>query len=479
MQNGRLQLGFLLVGAGTSLVLACSDAGHSASPTVGRVRAALDFGKLPELGSGQFAIEDRSVGMYQDFPVDSQAVTVRLDNPLVGWHGTMGVQQSDNGEDLPEEQVIHDPGDPRYISTYGDLVLTARGGDGPWMDRQLVGSVDDFRLPAYAREQGYASWRDPATFLTRGLRVGYTPLEIHGAMYNRRDANERRTSSKFVRLDPRVYLVPVEVWVFASEKYPVGKHGIVNQAAFWDQQHRFKTDAFTEPDLGRVKVTHIPAADVDGSRPRTWLNPSIDRDGAPVYLHGVSPWATPDSVLASCGVQFRMVQYRVIEGPDRLASPTIKSGLEERTDSYYEETAREEAPCDERATLALNHPDHKNGNLVVTFADRVEFPTSQAAMRVVSVGGQRVVCGTFSFLKAGPAALTHEIGHVAGLPDCDPANASCRLMISLGGGVIPPSPEECGAIRRWAYNRASHSWPGTTGEVPLEAPPTGGWSWPD
>jgi hypothetical protein len=154
-------------------------------------------------------------------------------------------------------------------------------------------------------------------------------------------------------------------------------------------------------------------------------------------------------------------------------------GLEERTKEAYEETALDDAPCTERANLALSHPEHRPGNLVVTFANSAEFPRSEAAMRVVSVGGQRVVCGTLAYLEAGPAALTHEIGHVAGLPDCDSRNASCRLMVSRGGGFMPPSPEECGVIRRWAYNRASHSWPGTTGEVPLEAPPTGGWSWPD
>jgi hypothetical protein len=461
---------------GTVGLVGCSDATPN-DGSVGQVRSALDFGKLPDLAAGQMAIEQRATGLYQDLPVDVQPLVVRLDNPLIAWHDKLAVQSSPVG-DLPEEHFVVGTSPLSILTTYGDLALTARAGDGPYADGQLIGAVNDFRMLSYARYDGGASWTKAGTFVTRGARIGYTPLEIHGAMYDRRDANQRRTMSKFVKLDPRVYLVPVEVWVTASDNYPANDQRVDYQAVLWDQVQKVKTASFSEPNVGTVKTTHTEGETAEGARIDTWIEPTLEpATKEPVY--GVrSGLFTPDSIYASCGVQFRLVQFRVVKVPDRVAFP-IRHTTEGKPedDQHYESTALNDRPCRDRADAVLNHPDHRPGRVVITFTERPEFPTSSAFERVVSVGGEKVVCGTMKTpIGITGTVLAHEIGHVAGLPDCE-ASDRCRLMVSKGGGFPPPTASECGEIRRWARSKADHSW--QLSGTQLEPAPAGDWSWPD
>lgn len=458
------------------LVAACSSASDDRVVATGQVRSALDFGKLPDLATGQLAIEQRNVGMYQDLPVDIQPVDVRLDNPLVAWHGTMGVQSSPEG-DLPEEHFVR-TSPFATTTTYGDLALTARDGDGPYAEGAMVGSVTDFHLLSYARYHGGASPKDAASFVTRGLRVGYTPLEVHGAMYDRRDANQRRTLSKFVKLDPRVYLVPVEVWVTASANYPANNQRLNYQGMLWDQLQHTNVSASTEPNIGRVKTKHTPGITAEGGRIETWMEPAIDSSSKePVYPVN-SDLFTPDSIYAACGVQFRMVQYRVVNVLDRVAFPLRYNDPKlPADDQHYEDGTFDDRPCRDRAGLVVDHPDHRPGRLVVTFTERPEFTDTKVFERVVRVGSENVVCGTMKTTQGiSGTVLAHEIGHVAGLDDCN-ASDTCRLMVSEGGGSPPPTPRECGVIRRWARGMADHSWP--TSGTELEPAPVGDWSWPD
>ncbi len=95
-------------------------------------------------------------------------------------------------------------------------------------------------------------------------------------------------------------------------------------------------------------------------------------------------------------------------------------------------------------------------------------------------GGQSqspLVCTSLSS-EVPAVTLAHEIGHAAGMGDCESGDR-CVLM-SGGGGRLPPSAAECGALRRWARNRAiDEVWNLT--EVAL-APAPGEdeeWKWPE
>lgn len=182
---------------------------------------------------------------------------------------------------------------------------------------------------------------------------------------------------------------------------------------------------------------------------------------------------TPDSALASCGVQFRMIQYREITVPSRVAYPirALSPGVD--NDTTYPSAALDDAPCYDRRTLIEIGGEHDGSNvLTVAFSERAGFDDSAEASRRIS----GLVCTSMTPRNASQAVLAHEIGHAAGLidPSVSGPTATVRLMVA-GGGLLPPTPAECGAIRRWARPKAIRA---ELGGAVLEPAPLGDWSWP-
>lgn len=53
------------------------------------------------------------------------------------------------------------------------------------------------------------------------------------------------------------------------------------------------------------------------------------------------------------------------------------------------------------------------------------------------------------FATSQPTVIAHEVGHIAGMPDCTVDSGTCKMMNTNGGGGMPPTPSECNGLKNY------------------------------
>lgn len=253
------------------------------------------------------------------------------------------------------------------------------------------------------------------------------------------------TPTATVKLDPSVDLVPVQVVVMRSANYPA-LTDLARQLAIFDQIHAPTPVYVSNGQTGEFETV------LRGSVPGvTWAAPRNDAQVSyPLYY--ANGYASPDSVWARCGVQFRLINYFEMTVPDKLMYPKEgDSNVPPEDPTYFPDGTWHGTPCTNRA--ALVEADPRNMNLIPTliYSTRESFHGAVEVARAIP----GTVCAPFS---AGvyPTLLAHEFGHLGGLPDCSSNLSTCRLMESAGGGVAPPTDSECAGIKAWAHDRSNY-----------------------
>ena len=328
----------------------------------------------------------------------------------------------------------------------------------------LWGSVDvDSMYPnfdTYSGDPGSLLWIAPQTvgrpLVGRGARVGYK--NWNGRLRSqRRNGQMVSASSAFkIRLDPDVALVPIEVAVMVSPSYRItnadGSPGdlstadLRHQLAYWDQVEDGETsNVYEGADL--AKTTNSKSL---------WMRKN--QRG----LYSMNSWGnqyTPDSAWswvgeqggAVCKVQFRIVNFIVVEVDDRQTFPKRwESGVQEEDPAHYLAGTLDDRPCRDNEVSVRAHPNHMPGIPVVSFMVAPHFGDSNERGRALE--SEQFVCVS-SNTSSMPNIIPHELGHLAGLPD---SSASCgtssSMMCSEGGGDPFPTQGQCDAVRTWGQS---------------------------
>ena len=376
---------------------------------------------------------------------DKVAYSVFVDNPLVTSPTSLIDVPSASAGMAVGQAIDADPS--AYIFSSGDAEIFTSGGEDPSADNTapiyITGGAVNDTLFAWPNPNSslHLSSGDSTALLSRGIRVGYNPLGVQ-------TKSSDRTSSSYgsavsVALDPSVDLVPIQVAVMYSDTYPPSTSRAEMLNLF---------DQISAPDVSRFfdgagELDSIQRSFLGISGSGYTISPFLRPAGAPatVQVRGI---ITPDSALSSCGVQFRLVNYFEVYGPDRMNVP-VKGGSE-YTDSQYPNGTNDNTPCNESAEQARASGHALDNVPLVVFKQRAGFAGTGEDGRYVPTADAS--CVSFQGSKS-PVTVAHELGHNAGLGDCT-GSATCQLMISLGGGAVPPSSYECGVIKTWAHGRS-------------------------
>ncbi|MBS2014604.1 MAG: hypothetical protein JST00_17080 [Deltaproteobacteria bacterium] len=374
---------------------------------------------------------------------------VRVDNPLVTSRLKLDLTPTVWAGVVPEWVNASSGGVEMYNGDFGYL---ASGGEASPNANNTApgnaGALDDsfFSWPNATGTFTAATAADEFTAHGRGLRVGYSPMNVEP----RKTLPDLTTSSTgppvSVQLDTNVHLVPIQVIVVSSTNFPKNTR-LTDQLALFDQIQN--PEVFNITYGGElVKTTKAFAGVVNGTLP--WMNPSDEG------LYNVIGFDTPDSAWRSCGIQFRLVNYFEFQTLDKYVLPNQDKGPVfeggPKFDTHFSATADESAPCFGIRSLVGADPRFVQGVLPVIYMRRTSWVDSAEDGRFVGSGAAGAAC---VHRGSGRNVLAHELGHGMGLPDCDCSNPNCKMMCTFGGGGSPASPSECAGARPWAQTASA------------------------
>lgn len=276
------------------------------------------------------------------------------------------------------------------------------------------------------------------------MRVGYGAVTVQPRRMLPNETFASFGTPVTVQLNSSVKLVPVQVVVLYSDNIPK-KTRRAEQLALFDQIQEAETSVYTDGVTHERLGTQRSFVGLPGNPALPWMN--INDRG----LYQVSGQFTPDSAWASCNVQFRLVNYFELHTTDKHVLPRkLPSGFADPEDPvYYSSSALDSTPCNDNLSLASEDSRFLTGVTTIIFMERSGFPDSPEEGRAIT----SAACVRRSSL---PNLVSHELGHVMGLPDCGDCSAStCSMMCSLGGGAPPPTPSECAGVQSWALTASS------------------------
>jgi hypothetical protein len=388
-----------------------------------------------------------------DLDPNKSDYTVTLDNPLTLTNVALDFvnAQWNGGGPVPEEVMASGAG---FTSYNVDYTFQTWGGDGPPAGNYTaaIGSVED---EYYSWPNAVGSWTAGTASSTfaghgRGIRVGYTPLNVAFQALHPDYSSSVPGNPVTVKLDPNVDLVPFQVVVMRSGTFPASTT-LNRQLAFFDQIHLSGTTRFTNGATGELEYTQrsfiAPPGTPLWDQPTPWMS-----RGADGYYVGSD--LTPDSAWASCGIQFRLVNYFEMDRPNKYVLPQIrKLATQPEDDDYFAKGTLDDAPCYGNHAAAVADPRYMDDVPLLIFMQRSGFPESLEEGRALS--GLATACVKPG---AGPTVIAHEIGHIMDMPDCsgDCSDPACNMMCSLGGGAMPPTASECSRAKSWATGRSAY-----------------------
>jgi hypothetical protein len=245
--------------------------------------------------------------------------------------------------------------------------------------------------------------------MTPGVRVGSSaPIEVEVETQGPRPS--ARNIAGFpvsLELDPRVILVPVQVYVF---------HAANSAPAHYNESSMLALDGFGDT----TSVMHTMGNVVVGGE-------------VPARASG---HILPDDVWAPCGVQFRLMKVVSLAVDPKFLAPTGHT----LTNSALLEFL----------PVIQNDPNFDPTLLTVLFApycadkDMEDFGGPYP--------GQSLVGDNFSCVRqsAGGSVLAHELGHVImeleGHPPC--TSSSMNLMCAVPGSNVEVDPSQCATARK-------------------------------
>ncbi len=378
--------------------------------------------------------------------------TVTLDNPLTfGNVGLSPVNTQWAGGVVAEEVESVGAG---FVNYNIDLNYFTSGGQGAAASNGLasVGAVDD-QYYAWPNATGTWSASANATFSGngRGIRVGYAPLTVELRASHPDDTLTTLGAPVTVQLAPTVELVPFQVAVFYSNNIP-RETNLTQQLAFFDQIHYSEKTTFTDGSTQEMTsvqhgFTALPGAPY---APTQWMNPNSDG-----YYASMGDY-TPDSVFASCGIQFRLINYFEILTDDKHVAPAVKLPNDpDETPTHFPFGTSDSTPCYNNRDAAQADPRFVPDVPLLIYMRRSGFSNSPEDGRALP--GSRTACVR---RNAGVTVIAHEIGHILGLGDCGNCSAAgCNLMCSAGGGAAPPTASECASAKTAAHTISLAAFP--------------------
>ena len=206
------------------------------------------------------------------------------------------------------------------------------------------------------------------------------------------------------------------------------------------------TDGVTHEIVG-VQYSFLSTG--SSNNPTPWMNPGVDGN------YQVAGNLTPDSVFASCGIQFRLVNYFEIHVDDKHAAPKI-SNAGVADPNFFPSGTADSVPCYDNKATAQADPRFLANVPMLMFMRRVGFADSPEGGRALV--GAETACVSRG---AGPTVIAHEMGHILGLGDCigGCGAPTCNLMCSSGGGASPPTASECSGAKTAAHSISTRFFP--------------------
>jgi hypothetical protein len=250
-----------------------------------------------------------------------------------------------------------------------------------------------------------------------------------------------------VQLDSSVDLVPFQVAVFHSPRYPQ-QTNLTEQLAFFDQIHYAEKTTFTDGTSHEMRSVQHSFLRLPGApyAPTRWMNPNAEG-----YYSVATSALTPDSVFASCAIQFRLINYFEIATDDKHVLPVRGSEPEQWPLETFDDQ-----PCYDNKTAAQADPRFVPDVPLLIYMARSGFLQSPEDGRALL--GARTACVRRG---AGPVVIAHEMGHILGMSDCagDCSAPTCNLMCSQGGGAVPPTASECANAKTAAHTISLQGFP--------------------
>jgi hypothetical protein len=323
-------------------------------------------------------------------------VYVGVDNPRLWTKFTLSSVGTKWNGAMPQELFADEDAGGWKVRFFNmDLNVRVTGGDTPGVSELGDKGADSFSgtLIPWPGRLGHWGAGDShqVTLVTGGLRVGRTSLDAQLLVEKPNQAWEEAAFPVRVQLDPNVRLIPVQVLaLYSPTRKPVTSRE--EQLALWD---RFPTAS------GPVDVTDGQFGELTSSAwsLQNWI------PGGEDGVTSVGGKYSPDDVFAGCGVQFRMVNYVEMQVDEEHLIPTRQDYIDGDT------------PLIETITQFKKSPDYMPEALIAVSTPACRPPG-------ISSGGTQGEPGTAppslgdtacADNTAGPAVLSHELGHVLGL----------------------------------------------------------------
>jgi hypothetical protein len=388
---------------------------------------------------------DPGVGIVETgHPLDDPTVVlVDVDNPAYEFPLTLqfvplfpSIGALDGGPEMVPQEVITNATNQETNFPFGSFFMRADGpgsapsvlaagalfvSSPPCTTPPCVASQTD-RVSVYTNMDGDIKAPDVAPFQAHGLRVGYMPQPLTLTPIAEYSDESLHTTGEVatIALDPNTLLVPVEVVVLVSDNFtltdpnsPVSKYALSNQLTYWDG------NPLTVDILRNLQALPNNAGEALLSTDfkfQAWDSTVKDSNG-----HAVGPGGfTPDSIWATCGVQFRMANFIVIHTDDDHVLPP-DSLCPVDADSYLINVAN----------LIDSDPNHIPDIPAVLFSGRCTCATAAQGLDPTEHGARVVgtpptaVIACFPFGASSLITGAHEMGHVLGL--CDAYADSSRV----------------------------------------------------
>ncbi|HEY8076489.1 MAG TPA: hypothetical protein VIF62_20330 [Labilithrix sp.] len=322
------------------------------------------------LGMGESCVETGHVGA-------GGAMLSDVDNPRVWTNAPLGAVTTPAGGSLAESYTRSAA--TGFAFGHGDVraAVTSHGG---------VGNEPSTNLLPWTPQTGSWSSSDGSFLaLTEGLRLGRSAIDFDLQVEPALGGFASAATPVSVALDPKVILVPIQVYLFvAPGESPKSSLAPDAQAALWDRVPSFGTTT-QETEGGGVVDTTL--------HPMSWVVEGGDAE--PAHASGQR---VPDDVWAPCGIQFRLMKVVTLEVGPELLKPSghtlDNSALFELRDAIQKDPS-----YDARMLTVVFAPycaDFDQGDFGGPFPGQSLVDDHLSCARYASSGG----------------VLAHELGHV-------------------------------------------------------------------